>query len=123
MNPDNIELYIPKQDEGIEVEYVDEGKDSNSIYNMDSLNKKDKYTVFLGGNYPLIKIGTNIDNGEKLLIIKDSYANSFIPFLTGHFSEIYIVDPRYCDEDLTNLVKNEVIDNILIIYNVKTFFE
>ncbi len=123
LTPDSIELYIPKQDEGIKVEYVDERKDSNSIYNMDSLNEKDKYTVFLGGNYPLIKISTNIDNKEKLLIIKDSYANSFIPFLTGHFSEIYVVDPRYYDEDLTTLMKDKSIDNILIIYNVKTFFE
>ena len=123
IKPDSIELYLPKTDEGLKVEYVDKEKGSNSIYNMESLDKKDKYTVFLGGNYPLIKIGTNIDNGEKLLIIKDSYANSFIPFLTGHFSEIYVVDPRYYDEDLITLVKDKSIDNILIIYNVKTFFE
>ena len=123
LNSDSIELYIPKIDEGIKVEYVDEGKDSSSIYNMDSLDKKDKYAVFLGGNHSLIKISTNVCQGERLLIIKDSYANSFIPFLTGHFSEIYVVDLRYYDEDLINLVEDEKIDNLLILYNVKTFFE
>ncbi len=76
---------------------------------MDSLDKKDKYRVFLGGNHPpLIKIESN--------------ANSFIPFLTSHFSEIYVVDPRYYDEDLNHIIEDEGIDNLLILYNVKTFF-
>ena len=123
IKPDSIKLYLPRIDENIKVEYVDEGKSYDSLYNKESLDKKDKYTVFLGGNHPIIKIKTNIDNGKKLLIIKDSYANSFIPFLTGHFSEIYVVDPRYYDEDLTTLVEDEEIDNLLILYNVKTFFE
>lgn len=123
LNPDSIELYIPKIDEGIKVEYVDEGKVSNSIYNMDNLNKKDKYMVFLGGNHSLIKIETNIENKEKLLIVKDSYANSFIPFLTGHFSEIYVVDPRYYRGDLESLMEDDRIDNLLIIYNINTFLQ
>lgn len=121
IDPDIIELYIPKKEEISKVEFIEEGKVSDSIYNMESLDKKDKYTVFLGGNHPLIKINTNIDNGKKLLIIKDSYANSFISFLTGHFSEIYVVDPRYYDKDLKTLVEDNKIDNLLIMYNVKTF--
>ncbi len=123
IEPDSIELYIPKKDEVLKVEYMEEEKTSNSIYNMDSLNKKDKYMVFLGGNHPFIRIKTNIDNGKKLLIVKDSYANSLIPFLTGHFSEIYVVDPRYYDKDLKVLVEDEDIQDILILYNVNTFFE
>jgi hypothetical protein len=121
IDPDSIELYIPKKEEVSKVEFVEEGKVSDSIYDMENLDKKDKYTVFLGGNHPLIKINTNINNGKKLLIIKDSYANSFIPFLTGHFSEIYVVDPRYYDKDLKILVDDNKIDNLLIMYNVKTF--
>lgn len=123
VKPDAIELYIPKNDEGIKVEYIEEKKTSNSLYNMENLDKKDKYTVFLGGNHPIIKIKTKFNDEKKLLIIKDSYANCFIPFLTGHFSEIYVVDPRYYDGDLNSLVEDEKIDNLLILYNVKTFFE
>ena len=123
LDSDSIELYIPKQDEGVIVEYIDEGKDSSSIYNMDNLRRKDKYTVFLDGNHPLIRINTNTDNRKKLLIIKDSYANSFIPFLTGHFSQIHVVDPRYYDKDINTLIQDHGINNLLIIYNTKTFFE
>lgn len=121
IKPDTIELYIPKKDEDLKVEYIDEGKVLNSVYNMESLKKKDKYTVFLGGNQPLIKISSNAGKGKKLLLLKDSYANSLIPFLTGHFTEIYVVDPRYYDKDIKLLIEEENIDNLLILYNIKTF--
>ena len=62
----------------------------DSIYFMDYLGKKDKYCVFMGENRAYTNIKTNADNGKKLLVIKDSYANSFIPFLTQHYSEIAV---------------------------------
>lgn len=123
IKPDSIELYIPKVDEGIKVDYLDNEKSEKSLYNMDNLNKKDKYTVFLNGNHPLIKISTNNNNGKKLLLIKDSYANSFVPFLTGHYSEIYLVDLRYYNDDITKIIKSNDIDDILFLYNAITFFE
>ncbi|MDE5649186.1 MAG: hypothetical protein K2I33_04710, partial [Oscillospiraceae bacterium] len=60
----------------------------DSVYFMDYLEKNDKYCVFLGENRAYTNIKTNVDNGKKILVIKDSYANSFIPFLTQHYSEI-----------------------------------
>lgn len=123
LSPDSIYLYMPKKDEDCRVEYCEEEKVLNTLYNENSLKNKDKYTVFLGGNYPLIKIKTDISGGKKLLVIKDSYANSFVPFLTGHFSEIYMVDLRYFDDNLKDLIKDNDIDDVLILYNVKSFFE
>ncbi|MEY8304404.1 DHHW family protein [Anaerosalibacter bizertensis] len=120
---DSIELYIPKKSENCTVEYYDEKKISNSLYNMESLKEKDKYTVFLNGNHSLLKINTDISNSKKLLIIKDSYANSLVPFLTGHYNEIYMIDLRYFNEDLSKFIKENNIDDTLILYNVKTFFE
>lgn len=123
INPDSIELYIPKINENYEVEYYDQNRLSKSLYDMESLNKKDKYTVFFGGNHSLIKIRTDNDNQKKLLIVKDSYANSMIPFLARHFSEIYVVDLRYYDDSLSQLIENNDIDDVLILYNVISFFE
>lgn len=54
--------------------------------------------------------------------MKDSYANSLIPFLTGHFSEIYVVDLRYYDGDLLALIREREIDDMLVLYNINTFF-
>lgn len=122
LSPDSIQLYIPKIKKELEVEYFDEEKIEDSLYDFNSLNKKDKYTIFLGGNHPLIKISSNA-NEKKLLIVKDSYANSLIPFLTDHFGQIYVVDLRYFDEDLSSLIEKENIGDVLILFNVKTFFE
>lgn len=123
LDPDSIEIYLPKKDDGQLVCYSDKNTNFNSIYFMNNIDKKDKYTIFFDGNHPLVKISTNIKNGKKLLVIKDSYANCFIPFLVGHYSEIYMVDLRYYNEDLNSLIKSNNINDSLILYNVNTFFE
>lgn len=124
IRPDRIELYLPKKEADYKVEYVDEQRTTDSLYEFGNLNKKDKYTVFLNGNHPLIKITTARPEGKKkLLVVKDSYANSLLPFLTEHFSEIYVVDLRYYGEDLTALVRQHGIRDMLLLYNVHTFFE
>lgn len=122
LKSDSIELYIPKNDENIKVDFVDQNKITNSLYDMNSLQTKDKYNVFFGGNYGLVKVTANTLGGKKLLIVKDSYANSLIPFLTGHYSEIFMVDPRYYQDDLSKLVKDNGINDLLILYNVNTLY-
>lgn len=57
-----------------------------------------------------------------MLVVKDSYANSLIPFLMDHYSEIYVVDPRYYEDDLSKLVRTNNINDLLILYNVNTFY-
>ncbi|KPV61362.1 hypothetical protein QJ48_00050 [Paenibacillus sp. A3] len=123
VEPDRIELYMPKAGGSCTVEYVEEGRTSDSMYAMDNLGKKDKYTVFFDGNHSFIQITTGLRNGTKLLVVKDSYANSLIPFLTGHFSEIYVVDPRYYEKDLKALIQERQIRDVLLLYNANTFFE
>lgn len=123
LQPDAIELYLPKEDERCRVEYRDENKTRDSLYVWENLNKKDKYTVFLGGNQSLIKITTNAQNEKSLLVIKDSFANCLIPFLAGHYRHIYVVDLRYFTDDLQNLIKSDGIGDLLILYNANTFFE
>ena len=121
--PDSIKLYIPKEKENYVVEYSDIKTKNNSLYSLENLNKKDKYAVFLGGNHPLVKISTDAKDNKKLLIIKDSYANSFVPFLTSNYSEIYMVDLRYYDDSVSNFIKENKIDNVLVLYNAITFSE
>ncbi|WP_019533968.1 DHHW family protein [Paenibacillus ginsengihumi] len=123
MQPDGISLYLPKKETGYTVEYADEGQTTHSLYAMEKLEGKDKYQVFLGGNHPLIRITASRPTGGKLLVVKDSYANSLIPFLAGHFSEIYVVDLRYFDGSLTKLVEQHDIRDVLMVYNIHTFFE
>ncbi|MDG0874781.1 DHHW family protein [Paenibacillus thiaminolyticus] len=124
IRPDRIELYLPRKEASYKVEYVDEQRTANSLYEMGNLAKKDKYTVFFNGNHALIQITTAHPEGKrKLLVVKDSYANSLLPFLTEHFSEIYVVDLRYYGEDLRALVQQHGIRDMLLLYNVNTFLE
>ncbi|WP_129598694.1 DHHW family protein [Anaerophilus nitritogenes] len=123
VQPDDIELYIPKQKIKYQVEYIEENKIDHLFYNLDNLYKKDKYKVFFDGNHPLMKISSDQDQQKKLLIIKDSYANSLIPFLALHYSEIYVVDPRYYKKNLQELIYKNHIENVLILYNENTFFQ
>lgn len=123
IDPDSIELYEPKKANKYKVEYSDESKTSTSLYEMKNIKKKDKYTVFFNGNHPLIKIKTDNTNGKKLLVVKDSYANSLLPFLLPHFSEIHIVDLRYYTDSLNMLVQKNKISDMLLLYNGNTFFE
>lgn len=120
---DSIDVYIPNdENDKVLVSYEEEKKKSVSLYNSDKLKEKDKYEVFLEGNHPLVKINTLANNHKKLLLIKDSYANSFMQFLTPYFNEIVIVDPRYYYDDIEKLIKEEGITDLLYLYNANTFF-
>lgn len=121
--PDSIELYEQKKANKYKVEYSDENKTTTTLYAMENIKKKDKYTIFFNGNHPLIKIQTDNTNGKKLLVVKDSYANSLVPFLLPHFSEIYIVDLRYYTDNINMLIQKNKINDMLILYNGNTFFE
>lgn len=122
VQPDGIDVYMPKTGRSLEVEYVDEGTMTGCLYETKHLDKKDKYAMFLDGNHPLIRITTEGPLDRKLLVVKDSYANSLIPFLTEHFGQIHVVDLRYYDKSLLELVQKHEIQDMLILYNMKTFF-
>lgn len=123
LQPDRIDLYMPKQKSRLKVEYADEGHMTDSLYELDNLEKKDKYKVFLNGNHALVRITTAHPDGGKLLVVKDSYANSLIPFLTEHFAEIDVVDLRYYGESLAELAADRQYDDMLMLYNIRTFVE
>ena len=121
---DTINVYLPEsQADQYVVSYVEEKIKSPSLFDVSKLSAKNKYEVFMRGNHPLVKIKTAARNQKSLLVIKDSYANCFIPFLTAHFSRITVVDPRYYYEDLYELIDSEDISHVLYLYNANTFFE
>lgn len=96
---------------------------SHSLYETSHLGKKDKYPVFLGGNQPVTKITGGPQNGRKLLIVKDSYANTFAQFAAGDFEEVHMIDPRYYRASLIDYVQTNGITDLLVLYNVKNFAE
>ena len=77
--------------------------------------------MFLGQNNGLIQIKPNVANGKKLIVFKDSFANSVMQFLTLHYEEIAIVDLRYMNVPLSEYLDLSEYDQALFLYNVGTF--
>lgn len=114
LTPDIVEVYTTNVKHDYWIYKEDEIYMGNAV-DINYLNEKNKYSVYLCGDYPLGKIQTEIKNDRKIVVIKDSYANSFIPFLIPHYEEIYIVDPRMFEGNIFDLIKENNIDEILFL--------
>lgn len=122
LEPDSIEFYVP-QSAATVTNYFDDNPTAGQLYDMSKLQEKDKYAAFLGGNKPLTVVKSNVAPADapKLMLIRDSYADSLAPFLCYHFSEIHLVDPRYYKTSMAQYVKDNAIDEVLVLYSVSNF--
>ena len=100
-----------------------EVKEYDILYVRDFLNEKDKYSSFTGSNVPIVKIETDVNTDKSLLIVKDSYAHSLVPFLSKHYSKITMVDMRYINTSLNDLINLDDYSQVLFMYNAVTFAE
>ena len=118
-----IDIYVPTEgDDDVIVDYVDEGRKTTSLYDSSKLDTRDKYGVFLGGNTSVIDIKTVSTSQKRLLIVKDSFADCFIPFLAPYYREIVVVDPRYYSGTMDEIMDTYRITDALILYSGNTFF-
>lgn len=96
-----------------------EPQTTEPLINTDKFNTRDKYAAFLDGNngYSVIE-----GNGTgSILVVKDSYANSFVPNLTQNYAKIGVVDFRNFKYGLDSTIEQEGYDEVLILYNFQTF--
>lgn len=104
-----------------------DGKETrDSCFDESKLSEKDKYAYFFGGNYGEVHIentkGVSAGSPRKnILVIKDSFANSFVPFLTQNYDNIYMIDLRYYNEDMQAYLKGHNITDVLVLYNISNF--
>lgn len=120
---ETIDIYAPTQgDDDVVVSYVYEGRKTTSLYDSSKLETRDQYGVFLGGNSSVIDIKTVSPEKKRLLVIKDSFANCFIPFLAPYYREIVVVDPRYYSGTIGDIMDAYRITDALVLYSGNTFF-
>ena len=118
--PDHIDRYI--SGDGLKVTAYFDGTPTDSTLYVDSyLDKKDKYSSFLGGNQPLCIIETEHTDAPKVLVIRDSYSDSLAPFLTQNFSEIHLFDPRMNLNSVKDYVETNEIDQVVVLYSISNF--
>ncbi len=94
---------------------------SDSVYERKYLDGSDKYAVFFNSNQATAAAQ---GSGEKrLLIIKDSYANTFAQFAVDEYEQLHLIDPRFFRGSLSEYVKENRIDEVLVLYNIPGFAE
>lgn len=92
---------------------------TTGLYDLDKLDVYDKYAAFLHGNNGLSRVEG--DGEGRILVIKDSYANSFVPFLTANYAQIDVVDLRNYNYGLDGLIAENGYDQILVLYSFDSF--
>lgn len=88
---------------------------SRSLYDKSFLNSRYMYNIYLGEDAPALKIKTSVNNNKKLMVIKDSCADCFIPFLTQHYSEITVISADYSGFSFTDYFNVNSYEQILFV--------
>ncbi|MDR2088314.1 MAG: hypothetical protein LBP73_03045 [Clostridiales Family XIII bacterium] len=120
--PDRMEAFERKDAPPLRMT-VESAKDggetrvSDGLYAPEFLAERDKYAYFLGGNNAVVTIDTGLANGRTLLLLKDSFAHCFAPFLTAHFERVILVDPRYHRDGLARFFRENDITDLLFLYS------
>lgn len=121
---DTVEVCIPKHTKGTyTVYYETQGKKTATLFDAEKLEQKNKYEVFLGGNFDKVIITSTADTERTLLVFKDSYANCLLPMLTPYFSKIVVIDPRYFTDSVSAVMDEMTFTHVLFLYNLNTFLE
>lgn len=97
------------------------GLESKSVdlYDESKLEIRDKYAMFLYGNNGFSRVEGN--GAGKVLVIKDSYANCFVPFLTADYAQIDIIDLRNLRSSIDKIIAENGYDDVLILYNFQSY--
>ena len=118
-NPDRVTAYKPFTDNEYLMVYGDKEKKADVIDMKYADDINNKYLAFLssgGATWSVIK--TDVNNGKKIMVIKDSFGNAFVPFLLPHYEEIYVVDSRFYSisatgKNIVQFVKEKGIHEVL----------
>ena len=123
-NPDTVHWWRPMREHSARVFWgtrVSEGGGYEINVVTESTTAANKYLIFTAGDNPLIHITTDVGNGRKIVVLKESYGNAFVPFLVNHYDEIFVIDPRKFNGtdlpylDLAAFVAAYEIDDVLVI--------
>lgn len=94
-------------------------EEKGTLYSTEKFAQRDKYAAFLRGNNGYSELAGN--GTGRLLVVKDSYANSFIPYLVENYDTIGIVDFRANPLKLDKIMADGGFDTVLFVYSFDAF--
>lgn len=100
-------------------------QERDSLYDESVLdsNNTNMYQFYLGEPCEKLIIQTDLDNGKKLLLYKDDFADCMIPFLIQHYSEICVVNLEQTDVNFDSVASAEDYTQVLFLCSVKSWYE
>lgn len=111
---DSIDYLDSELFKDITVYSLDKNGNTN-VYDPSAIHSVDGYNFFLDGPTSYLKISNpNIENGQKLIIFRDSFSSSLIPLLIPSFEEIQVFDLRY--------YRSSYLDNVELNKDAKVLF-
>ncbi|MGI6742807.1 MAG: DHHW family protein [Eubacteriales bacterium] len=121
VKPDTIEFFRFEGDEEFVTHIDDTGVEYKGFYDRAYLEKKDKYSSFIGGNnarvdiYKVDETGARVER-PKLVLLKDSFAHSAAPFLAQSY-DLILIDLRYYKDSVFKLCKEESVSAVAVLVN------
>ncbi len=119
-NPDTVYAYAPKGN--VKLTYTNhDGKQVkwNVITDVSDWSRGSKYNAFIGGDNPYTHIvNPAITDGSSCVVIKESFGNAMVPFLTENYGEIHVIDYRYWSGNITEFVETNGIDDVIFVNNI-----
>lgn len=76
------------------------------------------YGTFMGGDNHITHVHTDVDNGRRLVIFKDSYGNAFSSFMICSFEDVYVIDMRYFKLNILEFMKEYKITDVAFVNNI-----
>ncbi len=119
-NPDTLTAYYPISN--VSMQYTDKNGKKISwdvIYDVSKYPANIKYSAFIGGDNPFTEItNEDIQDGSSCLVVKESFGNAFVPYLTDHYEKVYVVDYRYWEGSIVSLAEEKGVDDVLFVNNL-----
>ncbi len=109
-NPDTMTWYEPTREHT--VTYYSQSGLTNPITGRTLFSSTKGYLKFIYGDSYTTHIQSNVGNGRKLLLFKDSFGNALAPFVMSSFDEVYIADYRYFKENVQSFIAEQGITDI-----------
>ncbi|MFI3176475.1 MAG: DHHW family protein [Eubacteriales bacterium] len=102
----------------------DDAITSDSLYSDPALATGDQYVYYLDGNHGLTLItNETVDSDESILIVKDSFGNSFATLLANHYETTHLIDLRHYNGRVSDYIEKHEIDHVIMLYSEINFMQ
>ncbi|MBR4201636.1 MAG: hypothetical protein IKQ91_10280 [Oscillospiraceae bacterium] len=118
-NPEEFFWYVPKANFRTTFYNNSFGNpyEADFFMNLDNCAPVSYYMVYMTGDDHIVHLETDVHNGRNICVIKDSYGNALIPWLTSSFENIYVVDMRYFQLNIKDFLRQHGMTDIAFCMN------